>query len=137
MHEKKVSILHQFSEKSYSYVSNTPLALVDRAGLVARLYCEQIPSTRGGSWAQHLALAILEPYHCYLYVSCRGQGHHLELYGPGPDDSEHGRPHSDQPLNLSRAANPVEEPLPPLLTSWKRHHGDGCATRLNLSYEMA
>lgn len=106
--------IHQFSEKSsYSYVSNNPLVLVDPTGLVARLYCEQIPSPRGGSWAQDLALAILELYHCHLYVSWHGMGHHLELYVPGPDDPKHERPHRDQPLNLSRAANSLEEPLKP------------------------
>jgi RHS repeat-associated protein len=106
--------IHQFSEKSaYPYVSNNPLVLVDPTGLVARLYCEQIPSTRGGSFFTDLILGIVRPYHCYLYVSCHGSGHYLELYGPGPDDPKHGRPHDDQPFNLDRAKHSTECPLNP------------------------
>jgi RHS repeat-associated protein len=104
--------IHRFSEKSaYPYVSNNPLVLVDPTGLVATLYCEKIPSTRGGSFFNNLILAIVGPYHCYLYVSCHGSGHYLELYGPGPDDPQHGRPHSDQPFSPERAKNSIEYPL--------------------------
>jgi RHS repeat-associated protein len=104
--------IHQFSEKSsYPYVSNNPLILVDPTGLVARLYCEKIPSTRGGSLLNNLILAIVGPNHCYLYVSCHGSGHYLELYGPGPRDPKHGRPDSDHPFNLDRAKNSIECPL--------------------------
>jgi len=106
--------IHQFSEKSaYPYVSNNPLILVDPTGLVARLYCEKIPSTRGGSVFNDLILAIVGPYHCYLYVSCHGSGHYFELYGPGPEDPKHGRPHGDQPLNVGRANNSIEYPIKP------------------------
>ncbi|HKV61537.1 MAG TPA: hypothetical protein VJO16_06470 [Candidatus Acidoferrum sp.] len=106
--------IHQFSDKSaYTYVSNNPLVLVDPTGLIARLYCERIPTTRGGSFFNNLILAIVRPYHCYLYVSCHGHGHYYELYGPGPGDPKHGRPHDDQPFNPDRAKNSTECPLNP------------------------
>ena len=87
------------------------MILVDPTGLVARLYCEKIPSTRGGSFFNDLILAVVGPYHCYLYVSCHGSGHYLELYGPGPGDPKHGRPHDDQPFNPDRAKKSTECPI--------------------------
>jgi hypothetical protein len=110
---------HQFSgESAYPYVSNSPLVLVDPTGLVAQLYCQKIPSTRGGSGSigallNDLILAIVGPYHCYLYVSCHGSGVYLELYGPQPRDPKHGEPHDDQHFNPDRAKDSVPCPLNP------------------------
>ena len=109
---------HKDAESLYSYVGNNPLILVDPSGLVARLYCEKIQISRGGTLYEKLGLLITNEYHCHLYVSCHGGGHYLELYGPGPGDPKHGRPHNDQPLNLERAGrsaigNGFEYPLTP------------------------
>jgi hypothetical protein len=46
-------------------------------------------------------------------VSCHGSGHYLEIYGPGPEDPKHGRPHNDQLFNLERANNSIEYPIKP------------------------
>jgi RHS repeat-associated protein len=96
----------------YGYVENNPLIFVDPSGLVARLYCEPI-SREGRNWYERLGLIVSGAVHCYLYVSCHGSGHYLELYGPGPGDPMHGRPHNDQHLNLGRAGRSTEYPLTP------------------------
>jgi RHS repeat-associated protein len=96
----------------YSYVGNNPGIFVDPSGLVARLYCEIIPIGRGRTLGQQIGLAISHPAHCYLYVSCHGSGHYLELYGP-PVNGSHGIPHNDQPFNLERANNSTQQTLTP------------------------
>ncbi len=103
---------HESQSSLYAYVDNNPTVFVDPSGLVARLYCEPI-GLEGRAWYEKLVLWSLDPYHCYLYVSCHGSGHYLEIYGPGPEDPKHGRPHNDQPLNLDRAKKSTEYPITP------------------------
>lgn len=96
----------------YAYVANNPGIFVDPSGLVARLYCETIPAGRGRTIWQQIGLAISHPVHCYLYVSCHGSGHYLELYGP-PENGKYGLPHNDQLWNQDRANNSTEHTLRP------------------------
>jgi uncharacterized protein RhaS with RHS repeats len=96
----------------YDYVGNNPGIFVDPSGLVARLYCDIIPTGRGRTLGQQVGLAIAHPTHCYLYISCHGSGHYLELYGP-PVNGKYGIPHNDQPLNLDRIDHSVERTLIP------------------------
>jgi len=96
----------------YAYVGNNPGIFVDPSGLVARLYCDIIPTGRGRTFWQQVGLAVTHPTHCYLYVSCHGSGHYLELYGP-PENGKYGIPHNDQPFNLDRANNSTQHTLTP------------------------
>jgi RHS repeat-associated protein len=95
----------------YEYVENNPIVMLDPSGLVARLFCEHIPSERGSNTFEKLVLAVTVSNHCYLWVSCHGSGKYLELYGPQPNDPKHGEPHFDQPRNLDRENNSMEIPL--------------------------
>jgi RHS repeat-associated protein len=81
----------------YAYVENRPASLTDSSGLSAYLYCEQIPSTRGGNAIGFLGLLLSGARHCYIRVICPGKyDATLELYGPQPG-APNGRPQMNLP----------------------------------------
>ncbi len=83
----------------YSYVGNRPVLLIDPSGLLAELYCENIPSSRGG-FVGSLPLLLAGAEHCYIRVQCNGKDETLELYGP-PPGGKYGVPAAN-PFNPKR-----------------------------------
>jgi RHS repeat-associated protein len=92
----------------YAYAINNPVNFFDPTGLLAELYCDPIPSSRGGA-KNSIILLIAAPTHCYIRVACHGKDVYLELYGPplNPDGSlgKYGHPHNDSPYNSERAGS--------------------------------
>jgi RHS repeat-associated protein len=56
----------------YSYVDNNPVLAGDPSGLSAYLYCEVIPSARGGGLVGGFVLHMTQARHCYIRVICPG-----------------------------------------------------------------
>lgn len=84
----------------YTYVWNQPTTYVDPLGLLAELYCERIPSTRGGGFVADLILLVSQSMHCFVRVACGGLDQTLELYGP-PEQGKYGIP-ARNPFNPKR-----------------------------------
>lgn len=57
----------------YACAINNPVNYIDPTGLLAELYCNKIPSSRGGA-KNYIFLLIAQPTHCYLRVACHGEG---------------------------------------------------------------
>src|ERR1700687_5048769 len=71
----------------YIYVLGNPSNWADPAGLLAELYCESIPSSRGGGFTtwngikNGLGLLVGRAHHCYIRVKCNGKDETIELGG--------------------------------------------------------
>jgi RHS repeat-associated protein len=92
----------------YAYVDNRPADLVDPSGLSAYLYCEQIPSTRGGGPVGAAALALTAARHCYIRVTCPGKYDvTLELYGPGAPNGRLWMGVPNPTRNAAATVNPI------------------------------
>jgi len=75
----------------YRYLENNPIAGADPLGLMAKIRCEIV---RGQGYFKDVFLKFANARHCYLEVECLGRYHDtLEIWGPGPEDPDHGRPH--------------------------------------------
>jgi hypothetical protein len=74
-------------------VSNGPVSYLDPSGLLAEMYCERIPSTRGGGLFGDAILFVSQAMHCYIHVQCAGIDETLELYGPSDPSDKTGHPH--------------------------------------------
>lgn len=97
----------------YAYVDNRPADLSDPSGLSAYLYCEQIPTTRGGGVSGAAVLGLTGARHCYIRVICPIKYDvTLELYGPQPG-APNGRPMMGVP-NPTRNANATVSPIYPV-----------------------
>jgi RHS repeat-associated protein len=72
----------------YLYVLGNPANWIDPFGLLVELYCETIPSTRGGGFGNlngiknGAALLMSRAHHCYIRVKCNGKDETIELGGP-------------------------------------------------------
>ena len=94
--------------------------LLDPSGLSAYLYCEQIPTTRGGGLLGAAGLALSAARHCYIRVTCPGKYDvTLEMYGPQPG-APNGRPMMGVP-NPARNADATVNPIYP-----RQPNPDGC-----------
>ncbi|HLZ11515.1 MAG TPA: DUF3750 domain-containing protein [Candidatus Acidoferrum sp.] len=81
----------------YAYVRGNPINWIDAFGLLAELYCESIPSTRGGGSGNlngiknGAALLLARAHHCYIRVKCNGLDETIELGGPNGNE-KYGHP---------------------------------------------
>jgi RHS repeat-associated protein len=98
-------------ENFYTYVSNSPISFLDPSGLLAEMYCERIPSSRGGGLFGDALLFVSQAMHCYIHVKCAGVDETLELYGPSGQGDPTGHPHVN-PFNPNRGGRkfPITPP---------------------------
>jgi len=75
------------------------------------MYCERIPSTRGGGLFGDAILFFFQAMHCYIHVKCNGIDETLELYGPSGPGDKTGHPHIN-PFNPKRGGRrfPISPP---------------------------